>query len=132
MDGERTLTAQSGTGRIVVPSSEPSPTVVVELHGDIDVAIADVLEDWVDVGIESGSDVVVDLAHVTLIDSAFLAALSRAGRRADRRGRSVRLVALPPLVRRVLAVAGLASTFPVTGDRWQALGELSPEPGPVV
>jgi anti-anti-sigma factor len=117
---------EPGNGWVAVPS-QTADTAVVELHGDIDITTAEVLEDCVVAGVTRGADVFIDMADVTLIDGASLGALVRAGRFADRRGRSIRLVTPSPLVRRILAAAGLGEDFPVTGDRWQALGELAPE-----
>ncbi|WP_328474435.1 STAS domain-containing protein [Actinoplanes sp. NBC_00393] len=116
-----------GNGWVAVPA-QTADTAVVELHGDIDITTAEVLEDCVVAGVTGGADVSVDMADVTLIDGASLNALVRAGRIADRCGRTIRLVAPSPFVRRTLAAAGLGKEFPVTGDRWQALGELAPEP----
>ncbi|MEU4245751.1 STAS domain-containing protein [Actinoplanes sp. NPDC026619] len=114
-----------GTGQVVLPVIDAPGATVVELHGDIDLAVVEPLRDGVDAGVELGDDVLVDLADVTLLDCASLSVLVRAGDLACRRGHRVCLVAPAPIVRRTLAACGLDMTFPVYHDRGRALQELS-------
>jgi anti-sigma B factor antagonist len=90
---------------------------VVQLHGDIDLASVDLLEDCLATGVDCGGDVFVDLADVTLIDGASLSVLVRAGRVAERRGQTIHLVAPSPFVQRILAAAELRDVFPVVPTR---------------
>jgi anti-anti-sigma regulatory factor len=83
---------------------------VVELHGDIDLATGD-----------GGGDVLVDLAGVTLIDGASLGVLVRAGRAAERRGRTLHLVAPSAFVQRILMAAGLGDVFSVVHEERRAM-----------
>ena len=93
-----------------------SAGTVVELHGDIDLATTELLEDCLTAGVERGGDVFVYLADVTLIDCASLGVLVEAGRVAERRGRTVHLVAPSSFVQHILAAAELGEVFPVIGD----------------
>jgi anti-sigma B factor antagonist len=94
---------------------------VVELHGDIDLATVDLLEDCLAVGVERGGDVLVDLADVTLIDGASLGVLVRAGRAAERRGRTMHLVAPSAFIQRILMAAGLGDVFSVVHEERRAM-----------
>ncbi|WP_127508338.1 STAS domain-containing protein [Actinoplanes solisilvae] len=114
-----TLTGTT-TGRIVTPSAEAGGAAVVELHGDIDLEVVELLHDCVTSALEHGSDVLVELADVTLMDGASLSALVQADQLADRRGCTMCLVAPTAVVRRTLACAGLGSAFVTFGDREQA------------
>jgi anti-anti-sigma factor len=107
---------------------EADGSKVVELHGDIDLAVVEPLRDCMISGVEKGLHILVDLADVTLIDCACLGALVQAGDLAGRRGQALCLVAPPPVVRRTLAAAGLDTAFPTFGDRRQALRESMLEP----
>jgi anti-anti-sigma factor len=103
----------TGVGTVSVQGLPRSDASVVQLHGDIDLATVDLLEDCLATGVEAGSDVFVDLAGVTLIDGACLSVLVRAGRVAERRGQTISLVAPSPFVQRILAAAELGGVFPV-------------------
>ncbi len=105
----------------IVAADTVAGATVVELHGDIDLAVVEPLRDCMISGIEQDCDVLVDLADVTLIDCASLGALVQAGQLAERRGRKLCLVAPPPVVRWTLAAAGLAAAFPTFGERQLAL-----------
>lgn len=103
----------TGVSRVSVQGHRGSGAPVVQLHGDIDLASVDLLEDCLAAGVDCGGDVFVDLADVTLIDGASLSVLVRAGRVAERRGQTIRLVAPSPFVQRILAAAELGDVFPV-------------------
>ena len=108
------------SSHVVLAEIEREGAVVVELHGDIDLESTELLADCLAVGAERGTDVLVDLSDVTLIDCSALAVLVQARQLAERRGRKVCLVAPPRLVRRILTAVGLDTVFLIAGDRRQA------------
>jgi anti-anti-sigma factor len=97
----------------------------VELHGEVDAEFVEILRDCLADGVRRDTDVLVDLADVTLIDCACLGALVEARRLAAGRGRRVCLVAPRPVVRQTLAATMLDTAFPVYPDRDRALSDLS-------
>ncbi|MEU8230480.1 STAS domain-containing protein [Actinoplanes sp. NPDC048967] len=108
------------------PCTVPGGSVtVVELHGDLDLDTADMLRDCLEDGVERGTDIVVDLADVTLIDCVSLGALVEAGRLAERRGHQLCLAAPQPAIRRTLAATMLDKVFRQYPDRRRAVGGLS-------
>jgi anti-anti-sigma factor len=80
---------------------------VVELSGELDMATAQGLSDWL-VKI-AGSDVVVDLTELTFMDSSGIKALVMARNRIVEQGNDLFLTRPQPIVRRVLEITGLAS-----------------------
>jgi anti-anti-sigma factor len=112
MTGIGTTPAEDVFGR-VIPRIDGT---VVELHGDLDLATIDMLQDCLAVGVERGGDLLVDLADVTLLDGAALSVLVRAGRVAQRRGQRFQLMAPSSFVRRILAAAELGEAFAVIDD----------------
>jgi len=79
---------------------------IVELHGEFDLGTADsVTAELRDVDPES--DVLVDLGHVTFVDSTTLSCFISASRRHQRHGSRFVLARAQGAVRRVLAITGL-------------------------
>ena len=79
---------------------------VVSLKGELDVATAEGLADWlVDI---SGSSVVVDLSCLTFIDSSGISAMVVAHNRMKGAGDELVLTRPHPIVRRALEIVGLA------------------------
>ena len=116
--------SETTSGRVMTPAAEAGDAAIVVLHGDIDLEVVELLHDCVTSALEHGSDVLIELADVTLMDGASLSALVQADQLADRRGRIMCLVAPAAVVRRTLACAGLGSTFATFGDRSQASDAL--------
>jgi anti-anti-sigma factor len=112
----------TGTSQVSVPETVADHTTLVELHGDIDLEVVEPFRDCVLTGVEQNDDIIVDLTGVTMIDCASLGELVQASHLADRRGRTVSLVAPPPAILRTLAATGLDNAFPVIGERPEALG----------
>ncbi|SNY25502.1 anti-anti-sigma factor [Paractinoplanes atraurantiacus] len=98
---------------------------VVELHGDIDVEVAEPLQDQLADGLERRDDILVDASDVSLIDCASLGVLIQAHQRADRRGCRFCLVAPSPAMRRTLAGTGLDAAFPIFRSRAHAAAVAS-------
>ncbi|HEX3462275.1 MAG TPA: STAS domain-containing protein [Acidimicrobiales bacterium] len=90
---------------------------LVALQGELDIATAQGLADWL---VEiSGSAVVVDLSGVTFMDSTGLTALATARQRMAEKGDDLLLTRPTPIVRRVLEVMGLAQWIKPWDSRWQ-------------
>jgi anti-sigma B factor antagonist len=79
---------------------------MVTLSGELDMATAVGLSDWL---IEiSGSEVIVDLADLTFMDSSGITELVLARNRLIENGDELILTRPAPIVRRALEVVGLA------------------------
>jgi anti-sigma B factor antagonist len=102
---------------------QPRPgTVVVSVHGDLDLHSADALGDrLVGVAEQGASVVIVDLSDVEFVDSQGLGALLRGTRRLGGDSRRFRLVVPEPHVRRVFEITSLDRFFGLDETREQAL-----------
>ena len=114
------------SSHVILAEAQRGGAVVVELHGDIGLENAELLADCLAVGAERDTDILVDLADVTLIDCSALGILVRARQSAERRGRKVCLVAPSRLVLRILTAVDLDVIFPIADDSRQALRHLQP------
>lgn len=94
--------------------------VLVALTGEIDLVAADGLYDELERAAAS-SDVVLDCAGITFIDSAGLRTFIKAARKAEASGTRLRLAAVPAPVARVFALAGVLELFTIGEDPAQAL-----------
>ena len=96
---------------------------VVAPRGDLDMAVADqmkrTLTELVDKG---GRKLLVDLAHVTYVDSSGLGALVASMKHARTAGGDVHLCALQDDVRAIFEMTRLIKAITVHGDRSEALG----------
>jgi anti-sigma B factor antagonist len=89
---------------------------VVSLKGELDVATAEGLADWL---VEiSGSSVVVDLSHLTFMDSSGISAMVVARNRLNAAGDELVLTRPRPIVRRALEVVGLADWVTEWDPTW--------------
>ena len=89
--------------------------------GELDVASAPALRDRLDRAIGAGVDaIVLDLEHVTFIDSVSLAAVVAARSRLERGGR-LAIVANTPFVVLVLEASGLVGILDLFDDRAKAI-----------
>ncbi|MFE9680136.1 STAS domain-containing protein [Streptomyces sp. NPDC002701] len=90
---------------------------VVEVRGEIDMATAGVLAEYLDaVTAVEAPQVVVDLRGVDFFDCSGLRVLCRADRRARERGGTFRLVSDQPRIHRLLRACGLLGRFPPLAD----------------
>ncbi|MGH3307714.1 MAG: STAS domain-containing protein [Nocardioides sp.] len=99
---------------------------IVWVRGEIDLATAPGLMRELSVAV--GADncrVIVDLTHVTFMDSTGLNALVSARRRADAGNGEVRLVGASGMVRKVLRITGLERVFPVHSTIEESIGPRS-------
>lgn len=91
-------------------------THVVSLLGELDIATAEGLADWlVDL---PGSTVVVDLSELTFMDSSGITAMVQAHNRREEAGAELMLTRPHPIVRRALEVVGLAHWVTEWDPNW--------------
>lgn len=104
-----------GTAQI---SIDGSPTQVIRIEGDIDLANASDIDRRIRLAYESEIDqVVVDLGAVTYLDSAGLAMLVRiASRLASARTKMTVLAPADSVASRVIALSGLAEELGLRND----------------
>lgn len=96
-------------------------TAVVELHGDLDVLIADNLREVLTRACDEHRHVVVDLAQVRLIDSAALGVLVRGHQTIKAKGGQLCLAAPSRFIMAVLHTMRLQPVFPIFAGREQAM-----------
>jgi anti-sigma B factor antagonist len=83
-------------GDMEIRGENSDGTARLELHGELDIGTAPVLEDAVDRALEDGCrDVVLDLGSTTLLDSSGLGALLRAARTVGDRHGTMAVVSPP-------------------------------------
>jgi anti-sigma B factor antagonist len=120
MDGSMTSPAQPADGALDLPT--------LEVHGELDLAVAPWLRDQLDALYVGGADsVVVDLSAATFLDSTALGVLVSALNRSRDRGGVVHLIVQEPQILRVLTITGLENEFAVHKDQAElqrAKGEL--------
>jgi anti-sigma B factor antagonist len=96
-------------------------TAVLSVHGELDLHQAPELEDHLAEAIADGAElVVVDLTHVTFIDSMALGVLLSAVNRLRLRGGSLRLVVPNPSLRRIFEISLLDRVFTLDSNRDEA------------
>jgi anti-sigma B factor antagonist len=108
-------------GRRVAMGDQLSVTVrresgvaIAEVTGDIDMStVAGLRESLLGLA-DSGQPLIVDLNHVSFIDSVGLGALVGAARRADERGGSLHAVCSRPQTRKLLWLTGVDRRIPLT------------------
>lgn len=95
-------------------SGVQEPAQVVSLQGELDAFVAPELRERLRLAIEaaSGGELVVDLAHVTFLDSTILGALVGALRRMRETGGDLRLVYPQHPADRIFELTGLDALFP--------------------
>ena len=97
-------------------------TVLLTVHGDLDLHSADELGDRLVGAVERGaSSLVVDLSDVGFVDSQGLGALLRGTRRLGAGEGRFRLVVPAPEIRRVFEITALDRVFPLDDTLEQAL-----------
>ena len=97
-----------------VTTRDNGGAVIVAVEGELDIATAPRLEAaLIDVERNGTREIVLDLANVQFMDSSGLRSLLSARRRAESAGRALRLVNVPPDVRRVFDVTGVRRIFDI-------------------
>jgi anti-sigma B factor antagonist len=93
-------------------------TVTVALAGELDLRSAMLLRAHLAaLGDDCPGTLVLDLGELTFMDSSGVALLLSTWRRAQRDGVALVIARVPPVVRRVLEVCGVAGLLPLAGDR---------------
>ena len=95
-------------------SQARKPKQIVHLEGELDAFVAPELRERLRVAIEAApaGELVVDLAHVTFLDSTILGALVGALRQMREAGGELRLVYPPHPAVRIFELTGLDTLFP--------------------
>jgi anti-sigma B factor antagonist len=104
--------------------------VVLELHGDLDMLVADEVRDTLRHAGDGHRHLVLDLNDVPMIDSTVLGLLVRAHQSAKQRGGVVCLVAPSRFILTVLHTMRLERVFPVFADTAQAVDQLTARGAP--
>jgi anti-sigma B factor antagonist len=96
---------------------------VLEVAGELDLAVAPWLRDQLDALFVGGaSSLVIDMTDATFLDSTALGVLVAALNRCDELGGEVHLVVTEPQVLRVLRITGLTDAFTLHQSRNELLG----------
>lgn len=100
-----------------VHSTRENGHLVLQVAGELDLAVTADLRTAADEALGGGevTDVVVDLAGVTFIDSTGLGTLVEIRNAALEGGATMRVTAVQPAPSRVIEIAGLAEAFGMTG-----------------
>ena len=92
-----------------VTSEQQGDAAYLRVSGEIDIATAPLLDERLRAAQSNGyTGVVVDLEHVTFMDSSGLRSLLRAAEQARRSDKWFATVKPPPMVRRVFEITGTA------------------------
>jgi anti-sigma B factor antagonist len=93
---------------LTIDRRDEEAAVTLTIKGEIDLASAGQLESAVKAAEQTRPRaIVLDLAALEFIDSAGLHSLSTARRRAQRAGHELRLAHIPPVIERLIGIAGL-------------------------
>ena len=96
---------EANEAQLSISSERHGRVVHLYLTGDLDMATTPVLEEWLsDAEANENSAIVVDLEHVTFLDTSGLHSFIRASQRASRTGRDFSIARPTPVVRRILGV----------------------------
>ena len=96
--------------------------VIVAVHGDTDMHVADELRVRIDDAIdEAPAALVIDLSGVTFLDSMALGVLLGGLKRVDEVGGQLRVVTSRPEIRRIFEVTLLDQLFDLDSSRAEAL-----------
>jgi anti-sigma B factor antagonist len=96
---------------------------VLEVSGELDLAMAPWLRDQVDALFVGGAaSIILDLSDVTFLDSTALGVLVGALHTSKKRGGQVHLVVTEPQILRVLTITGLRDEFSLHDGRADVRG----------
>ena len=112
-----------------IDEERPRPdTSVLTVHGEADLHSAPELRERLRMAVDRGATkVVLDLTHVTFLDSTSLGVLLGSMRRLRELDGRMRLVVPRPEVRRIFELTLLDRVFPLDESRADALAALSDE-----
>ena len=96
--------------------------IAVCVEGDFDLANAPTLGDQIDLALESGHNLIVDLSEATFIDSSVINVLVRASKAAGGRQQCMVLqLGTAAIVERVLEIVRIEQVLPRAHDRPEAV-----------
>jgi anti-sigma B factor antagonist len=106
----------------------PGDVVVVGVSGELDVATAPKLDDYL-IGLASTGHhrLVLNAARLTFCDASGIHVLIRAGRRVERQHGWLRLTAVSPRLRRILTILALLAVLPAFDDVSHAVLAADPQ-----
>ena len=96
---------------VVDPVGLPSGPALVQLSGDLDLAIVPALRAGLGDALRASSEVLVDLSRVTFVEASVIGTLVQARQQAVARHGDLWLVGAGPGVTRILQIAGLTETL---------------------
>jgi anti-sigma B factor antagonist len=96
-------------------------SAIVRADGEIDAHTAHAFHETVTEAATLAPHVIIDLAHVTFVDSSGLGALIAARTSARNEGGSLSLVSPPPMVRRLLGATRLHDIFAIYDSMPEAI-----------
>lgn len=107
-------------------SIDADGTAVVRVVGEVDLAAAESLKLSVRHAMAESTAVVVDLSHVTFMDSSGLGVLIHLAQQAVRGGTSLTLTGVTPSTYRLLKITGLTAVFDIREGNPESNGTSSP------
>jgi anti-anti-sigma factor len=101
--------------KLTMDVSVDGANATIALHGEIDIATARDVEERAGLVLQRHpiDHLTLDMRDVSMVDSIGVAALVRVGRQVHAAERTMALVKVQPVVRRVLAVTGLTEALNV-------------------
>ena len=113
--------------RFEVDDSGPGDAPGVAVHGEVDISVAEALEEALDAAVrESAGAFIVDLSDLDFIESTGLQVLLRARGLLGREDRELVVVCPHGPVRRVFELSGLSALFTLYRTREEAVAALVP------
>jgi anti-anti-sigma factor len=100
-------TAKAADGSFTITSRRLEHGILIALTGDVDLSTASIVEDEVRRAEESEDLIVLDLDHVSFMDSSGIRMIVGAHRRLRARDGTLRLANVPAQVRRLFELAGI-------------------------
>ena len=123
--GDPCAVAQAFVGKALDPIARlvtlPTGAVLIQLTGEIDMAVDAALRDQLLRAVRISSEVLVDMSSVAFLDCTALGGLMLAQERAVADGGGVVLIAPPRNVQRLLDLVGATDVLPVYADLQSAL-----------
>lgn len=108
-----------GTIRVV---PETAKIVALCLEGDFDLTNAPALDAQIDLALDRGNDLILDLSEASFIDSSVIHLVARAAQTAQTTEQTVVLqLGTAAIVERVLELSGIEEVLPRAHDRQEAL-----------
>jgi len=107
---------------VSLPLSNNVDLPVLEVSGELDLAVAPWLREQLDALFVGGaSSLILDLSAATFLDSTALGVLVGARNRCHDLGGGIHLVVTEPQILRVLTITGLSQSFSLHKDRTELL-----------